>query len=209
MNSRHLSFKSLAIALALLVAVGALVLWSVRPQGANNASPAGPLAGASIGGAFTLVDQDGRPATEKAFAGHYTLVYFGYTFCPDVCPLDVQKMASALRSFEKTDPARAAKVVPVFITVDPERDTPAALKAFVGAFHPRLVGLTGSVEQVEAAKRAYKVYAKKAGAPGATDYLVDHSAMTYLMGPDGKPISFADHSATAEQIAADLDKYVD
>ena len=204
MNRRRLSFQTAAIALALLCAVGALVLWAVQAPRA----PAGPLAGAQSGGPFTLVDQDGRTVTEKDFAGRYMLVYFGYTFCPDVCPLDAQKLATALRTFEKQDPARAAKVVPVVVTVDPERDTTAVLKDFVTAFHPRLVGLGGSVAQVDAAKKAYRVYAKKAGPEGAADYLIDHTAMIYLMGPDGAPISFTDHTGTADQIAADLDKYV-
>ena len=204
MSKQRLSFKTAAIVLLLLCALGGLVLWSVQAPRA----PAGPLAGAQIGGPFTLIDQDGRTVTEKDFGGRYKLVYFGYTFCPDVCPLDVQKLATAMRTFEKQDPARAAKVVPIFITVDPERDTTAALKDFVSAFHPRLVGLGGSVAQVDAAKKAYRVYAKKAGPEGSKDYLVDHTAMIYLMGPDGAPISFTDHTGTADQIAADLDKYV-
>ena len=118
MSKQRLSFKTAAIVLLLLCALGGLVLWSVQAPRA----PLGPLAGAQIGGPFTLVDQDGRTVTEKDFAGRYRLVYFGYTFCPDVCPLDVQKLATAMRTFEKQDPDRAAKVVPVFITVDPERD---------------------------------------------------------------------------------------
>ena len=99
-------------------------------------------------------------------------------------------------------------MVPIFITVDPERDTPAVLKEFVAAFHPRLVGLGGTPAQVDAAKKAWRVYAKKAAATNGPDYLVDHTALTYLMGPDGKPISFTDHDADATQIAAELDKYV-
>jgi protein SCO1/2 len=204
MNSRRLSFRAVLVGLLLLCGIGGLVLWTLR----SAAPPAGPLAGAQIGGAFDLIDQDGRPVTDQSYAGKYKLVYFGYTFCPDVCPLDVQKIATALRSFEKSDPGRAAKVQPIFITVDPERDTPPVLKTFVAAFHPRLVGLGGTVAQVDAAKRAYKVYATKAGPAGAVDYLVDHSAMVYLIGPDGAPISFADRSATAAQIARDLDIYV-
>lgn len=204
MNSRRLSFKSVLLVLTLLVGAGALLLWLARPA----TPPAGPLAGAAIGGPFALVDQDGRAVTDRSFAGNYMLVYFGYTYCPDVCPLDVQKLATALRSFEKTDPARAARVQPIFVTVDPDRDTQPVLKEFVAAFHPRLTGLRGTPAQTEAAKRAYKVYAKKAGPAGAADYLVDHSAMIYLIGPDGAPISFADRSMTAQQLAADLATYV-
>jgi protein SCO1/2 len=204
MNSRRLPFNLVIAALVVLCVAGGAFLWMQRP-----AAPAAPLAGSGLGGPFALIDQNGRAVTDQTYAGKYMLVYFGYTFCPDVCPLDTQKLATALRTFEAKSPDRAAKVQPIFITVDPERDTPAALKQFVAAFHPRLVGLSGTRAQVDAAKKAYKVYAQKAGPADATkDYLVDHTAIIYLMGPDGAPISFADHNATAAQIAADLDRYV-
>jgi protein SCO1 len=209
MNSRRLPFNFVIAALVLLCVGGGVALWSQR----GGQAEAPPLAGSGLGGPFSLIDQNGRAVTDKSFAGQYMLVYFGYTFCPDVCPLDTQKLATALRTFEKADPVRAAKVQPMFITVDPERDTPIVLKQFVSAFHPRLIGLTGTVAQVDAAKKAYKVYAQKAESPGggpapAKDYLVDHTAIIYLMGPDGKPITFDDHNATAAQIAADLERYV-
>ncbi len=199
MNSRLL-----APARAALAALGlGLWLWAC-----TAAPPAGPLAGAAIGGPFALVDQHGKPFTDRDLRGKYALIYFGYTFCPDVCPLDVQKLSAGLKAFEAAQPALGAKVVPVFVTVDPERDTPAALAQFAANFHPRLVALTGTPAQVAAATKAYRVYARRAGPPGAKDYLVDHVAMTYLMGPDAKPIAFFAHDATAAQIAADLTKYV-
>ena len=102
-----------------------------------------PLEGARIGGPFALTDQNGQAVTERSFAGKYRIMYFGYTFCPDVCPTDVQAIGAAVKKLEASDPALAAKIVPVFVTVDPARDTPAVLKQFVSAFHPRLVGLTG------------------------------------------------------------------
>src|SRR6185369_14158786 len=101
-----------------------------------------PLKGARIGGPFALVDQNGRTVRDSDFAGRYRLVYFGYSYCPDVCPTDLQSIGQAMRQFEKSDPGRAAEVQPIFITVDPERDTPPVLKAYVAAFHPRLIGLT-------------------------------------------------------------------
>ena len=107
-----------------------------------------PLKGAAIGGPFTLTDQDGRPATDRDFAGRYRIMYFGFTHCPDVCPTDLAVIGEALRRFEKSDPERAARVVPIFVSVDPERDTPPVLKDYVSAFHPRLVGLTGTKAQV-------------------------------------------------------------
>lgn len=198
--------RTLLIAIA-LVALAGLLLWFGQ---ANRAAreDAGPLAGSGVGGPFALIDQNGRAVTDKDFAGKYRLVYFGYTFCPDVCPLDTQKMAAALRALEASDPATAAKVQPIFITVDPARDTPAVLAQFVAAFHPRLIGLTGSEAQVDAARKAFKVYAQRAGPPEAKDYLVDHSAMIYLMGPDGSPIAFLNHDQSAAELEAMLKRYV-
>ena len=109
-----------------------------------NAPPQGNLAGSSLGGAFALTNQDGKPVTDKDFAGQYRLMYFGYTFCPDVCPNDVGYISRGLADFEKAQADRGARVTPIFVTVDPQRDDVAAVKAFVSAFHPRLVGLTGS-----------------------------------------------------------------
>lgn len=204
MNSpgRRIPFTPILAALGLLCVVIAL-LWQVS----ERAPPAaGPLAEAEIGGPFTLVDQDGRTRTDKDFTGQYRLIYFGYTFCPDICPVDVQKLAQGLKRFEQADPARAARVQPIFITIDPARDTPAVLKTFVSAFHPRLIGLTGSADQIAQVLREFRVYAVKRG-EGA-DYLMDHSAMIYLFGPDGAPISFLARDATAQDVAAELERYV-
>jgi protein SCO1/2 len=192
--------------MALLLVLGLGAGWLVWSQ--HRPVDAGPLHGAAIGGAFALTDQDGRAVTDQSYKGQYLLVYFGYTYCPDVCPIDTQRMAMALRAFETVDPVRAAKVTPLFITVDPERDTPTVLKAFVSAFHPRLVGLTGTPTQIDRAKRAYRIFAQKSGAPGGKDYLVDHIAVLYLMGPDGAPISFFARDSDAKAITADLDRYV-
>lgn len=200
MNSRRVLWLVLACVAAL--ALGAW-LWT-RPAG----TPPAPLAGSSIGGPFALTDQNGRAVTDATLRGNYALVYFGYTFCPDVCPLDMQQLSAGLQAFEKTDPARAARVQPVFVTVDPARDTVPVLREYAANFHPRLLALTGSEAAVEAAKRAYRIYAKRAGAGTGPDYLVDHLALIYLVGPDGKAISYLQHAATPAQIAAELDKYV-
>ena len=168
--------------------------------------PAGPLAGSGVGGPFKLVDQDGRAVSDRTYAGRWRLMYFGYTFCPDVCPVDVQKIAQGVRAFAAADPARAATVVPIFVTVDPTRDTPAVLKTFVRAFSPTMVGLTGSPEMAAAARRAFRVYAAKSGT--GPNYLVDHTAIIYLMDPDNRPVSFLDHGVTPQQVAHELDTYV-
>lgn len=167
-----------------------------------------PLEGVKIGGPFRLIDQDGKPRTDRDFAGRYRIVYFGYTFCPDVCPTDVQTIGAGLRAFEAQDPARAAKVVPIFVTVDPTRDTPAVLKAFVSAFHPRMVGLTGTPQAIAAAAKAYGIYveADKPNAEGG--YLVAHSRFAYLMDPAGKPIALLPQDKTPQDIAAELNRWV-
>lgn len=176
------------------------------PQG-KAADP--PLAGAKIGGPFVLIDQDGKTVRDTDFAGKYRLVYFGYTFCPDVCPTDMLHVGQAMRMLEKSDPVLAGKVVPIFITVDPDRDTPAVVKQFVSAFHPRMVGLTGSREAVDAAAKAYAVVHQiQPKSPGATGYLVDHSRQTYLMAPDGSPMALVRADESGEAVAEDLRKWV-
>ncbi len=154
-----------------------------------------------IGGPFTLVNQDGKTVSEADFKGQYMLIYFGYTYCPDVCPTSLSVMADAIDMLgEKGD-----RITPVFITVDPERDDPAALKMYIEHFHPRLVGLTGTDEQIKSASSAYKAYFAKVGDGYAdADYSMDHSSITYLMGPDGNFITHFGHGVEAEPMANKL-----
>lgn len=155
----------------------------------SNATPADPpLAGARIGGPFQLVDQDGKAITDKAFVGKYRIMYFGYTYCPDVCPTTAQTIGAAMRLLDKKDPAVSARVVPVFVTVDPERDTPAVVKQFVGAFYPRFIGLTGSVAAIDKIRTEYAVFASKGKTTPNGGYLVEHSNAAYLMDETGKPL---------------------
>jgi cytochrome oxidase Cu insertion factor (SCO1/SenC/PrrC family) len=160
---------------------------------------------ALIGGPFTLTDQHGERVTEQDFAGRFMLIYFGYTFCPDICPTSLTVMAAAI---DELPQAQAEQVVPVFITVDPARDTVEQLAAYAPLFHPRLVALTGSEEEVREAARAYRVYYHVPEEEGDT-YLVDHSSFVYLMGPDG---SYRTHfgidaapEAVAERIAEEIE----
>lgn len=174
-----------------------------------DAPPPGNLDGASIGGPFTLTDQNGRTVTDRDFAGQYRLMYFGYTFCPDVCPTDVSLMTKGLNGFAAANPDRAARVQPIFVTIDPVRDTPAALKPFVAAFHPRLIGLTGTPETMAGVNRTFGVYGKRMPGGDNDTYLMDHSAMVYLFGPDGAPIAFLPHQGLdAGQVQAMLETYV-
>jgi protein SCO1/2 len=202
--SRRIPFALVVGVLLLLCAAAAALLYAARGGGGGDRPP---LEGASIGGPFALVDGDGRPVTDRDFAGKWQLIYFGYTFCPDICPTDMQRLAQGYRAFEAADPARAATVQPIFVTIDPARDTPAVVKAFTAAFHPRFVGLTGSQAQVDAALKAYRVYAQK-GAGSDDAYLMDHSAIAYLIDPQGKPISFLSQGSSAEDVAAELARWV-
>lgn len=154
--------------------------------------------GVSLGGPFNLTDHAGRAVTDRDFAGRWMLVYFGFTWCPDVCPTELGTMAAAL---DAMGPAGEA-VVPVLITVDPERDGPAQLADYVGRFHPRLVGLTGTPEQIAEVARRYRVYYAKARRAGADDYSVDHSGFTYLVGPDSRVRTLFRPDTPPEAIAA-------
>lgn len=175
-------------------------------------SPAGdqppPLQGATLGGPFALTDQDGKAVRDSDFAGRYRLIYFGYSFCPDVCPVDLQSIGQGMRAFEKAHPALAAKVQPIFITTDPERDTAAVLKPYVAAFHPRLIGLTGTPKQIAEVARRYGIVYAKRGPEGASDYLVDHSRMALLFGPQGEPIAIVPQDQGADAIATELERWV-
>jgi protein SCO1 len=188
----------------LLAALVALLL--VPACQSQPAEP--PLAGARIGGPFSLIDQDGRRVTDAQFAGRYRLIYFGYTFCPDVCPTDMLNVGKGLSLFEQQAPAAAAKVQPIFITVDPERDTPAVLKAWVAAFHPRLIGLTGTPAEIAAVAKEYAVIYQKAQTPGTTGYLMDHSRTTVLFGPQGQPLALIPQDETPQAVADELAKWV-
>lgn len=178
-------------------------------QFGSSAPPAGNLAGASLGGAFTLINQDGETVRESDFAGRYRLIYFGYGFCPDVCPTDLALIGRGLQAFEAASPAQGRTVAPIFITIDPQRDTPAVIRPFVAAFHPRLIGLTGTAGQIAAVMKAYGVYAKRMDTGDAANYLMDHSAMVYLFGPEGRPIAFLPHQGlSAEAVTQMLANHV-
>jgi protein SCO1/2 len=176
--------------------------------GCQAATPQGPLEGARIGGPFTLIDQNGKARTDRDFVGKYRIMYFGYTFCPDVCPVDVAKLIAGYRAFTKADPSRAALVIPIFVTVDPARDTPQALKSFTSAFDPALVGLTGTPTQIAAVTKAYAVVVQIQKKPGNPNYLIDHSRAAFLMDPQGQPIALLSQEAKPDVIAGELSKWV-
>lgn len=198
MKARILRIAAASV-LALAVSAG-IAWWQV-----NNMTET--VAGATksavpIGGPFAMTDHTGRAVTEADYRGKYLLVYFGYSFCPDVCPTELGVIAQALDQLGR----QADKVQPLFVSVDPERDTVAHLNDYVALFHPRLVGLTGTADQTRDIARAYRVYYAKApqkdGKPD--EYLMDHSNFIYLMGPDGGFLGVYPGGTTADRIAQDL-----
>lgn len=188
---------------ALIAVLGGIYLFTIGQGGggefAECRSTAVADGGASIGGDFTLVDETGKTVTSAEVLDEPALIYFGYTFCPDVCPLDVARNAEATEILE----ARSEIVKPIFISIDPQRDTPEVVADFTDAMHPRMLGLTGSPEQVKAASKAYRTF-YKAHEPeeGEEDYyLVDHSTFTYLTLPGRGFVEFFRRDMTGEQMA--------
>ena len=190
-NGTVYAIIGLLLAVLLLAAGGYLFLSGSQP------------AALTVGGPFALIDGDGKPVTDQTWRGKYMLVYFGYTYCPDVCPTTLTSVAAAL---DKLGP-KADQIQPLFITVDPKRDTPAVVKQYAAAFGPRLVGLTGTPEQIAVVAKAYRVYyAEHRTGPGPDDYSMDHSSVLYLMGPDGRFIAPVRADQDGPEIAAALTK---
>jgi len=175
---RIIRWSALGLIAVLLVAW--VAVWSGVFGGSG--SQASLPGGVQVGGPFTLTDTRGQTVTDASFRGNWMLVYFGYTYCPDVCPTELQAVAA---SMDKLGPL-AAKVTPVFITVDPDRDTSATLSEYVKLFDDRLVGLTGTPQQIATVAKEYRVYYAKVTPKDSSTYLMDHSSFLYLMGPDGQ-----------------------
>ena len=192
---------------ALWVPISSLTL-ALASCGQPGPAPEPPLAGASIGGEFELIGTDGETVRWADFQGQYRIVYFGFTFCPDICPTDTQRFSQGLLQFERSAPELGAKIQPIFVSVDPERDTPEVVAEFVANFHPRLIGLTGSPEQVKAAADTFRVFYSRGETTPGGGYLVDHSAIVYLFGPDGEPLATLPTDQGAEAVAAELSKWV-
>lgn len=202
-KSAGASRRTLLLALVLGLAAGmvsAVFLLADVDQGASSRE--GASGKALIGGPFSLVNGRGERVTEKDFAGKPMLVFFGFTHCPDVCPAGLQVIAAALDQLGD----KASGLTPIFITVDPERDTPEVTGKYVASFHPAIVGLSGSPEEVAVAIKAYRVYARKAEGSAPDQYNVDHSAFLYLMDSSGEYQRHFSHTVDADTLAADLAK---
>jgi cytochrome oxidase Cu insertion factor (SCO1/SenC/PrrC family) len=194
-SRQKLIFALVVLGIAAITGLGALML--------TNSLPGGPIGSgtALVGGPFTLTDHNGKRVTDQDFRGKYVLVFFGFTYCPDVCPSELQVMSAAL---DQLGP-EGEKIQPVFITIDPARDTPEAMKIYVSNFHPRMVGLTGSDADIAAVAKAYRVYyAKAKGTENQKDYLMDHTTILYLMGPDGKFVKHFTYGTEAKGLAEAL-----
>jgi len=194
-----------ALFACLPLVLGALSLAGCGQQ-AERADP--PLAGSQLGGNFTLADKTGKTVRYADFAGKWRILYFGYTFCPDVCPLDVQHLMQGYHAFARAHPDRAARTVPMFVSIDPERDTPTAVGQFAAAFGPELVGLTGTPAQVAVAAKDFAVFYQKRPGANPGSYLMDHSRAAYLMDPDGKPVALLPVDENGPAVAAELEKWV-
>ncbi len=167
-----------------------------------------PLAGADIGGPFELVGSDGEIVRWSDFDGQYRIVYFGFTYCPDICPTDTQRTIQGLEIYGEKRPQQAAQIQPLFISIDPDRDTPEVVGKYAAAFSDRLIGLTGTPDQVKEAADAFRVfYSRGEDTPGG-GYLMDHSNIVYLFGPKGEPLATLPTDQGAESVAAELDKWV-
>lgn len=193
--------------LAVVGLIGASVLYIVQPVGDDQFAQCrgGAVGGGAIGGPFTLTDENGKTVTDKDVIAGPTLVYFGYTFCPDVCPLDAARNADAVDILESLGQI----VTPVFISFDPERDTPEVLRDFTDAMHPRMIGLTGTPDQVKAASAAYKTYYQKQVDGDPQYYLMDHSTFSYLMMPGVGFVDFFDRDISAANMAEKLGCFID
>ncbi len=192
---------------SLFIALAATCTFALSACG-GAPSESSPLEGAAIGGDFTLTGKDGKPVRYADFNGKYRIVYFGYTFCPDVCPLDLQNIAQGLQLFAKAQADAAAKIQPIFITIDPARDTPEIMGKYAANFGPGMIGLTGSSEQIAAVAKQWAVFYGKRDGNGPNNYLMDHSRAAYLMGPKGEPIALLPAEKDAKAVAAELAKWV-
>jgi protein SCO1/2 len=199
---------SAIVAALIAIATAAIIAWYQLTQvavmpGQDGRAGFQPLV--EVGGPFELVDHTGKAVTDANYRGEFLLVFFGYTYCPDICPTELQNVALALDELGD----KAGSVRPLFITIDPERDTVEYISQYVAHFHPRLVGLTGTTEQIERAARLYRVFYAKVEDPQATEYLMDHSSFVYLMGRGGEFLTMFPHGIDPSRMAETIGAYVD
>lgn len=208
MPAQSLTRALLIFGFGLTVLVVGLLAWQLTDRSGAGGAGVQSSGTALIGGPFELTDHNGETRRYADFEGRYPLIFFGYTHCPDFCPAALLVMTEALDQLGETAPEKVAQIAPLFVTVDPERDTVEALKAYSEHFHESLLGLTGTLDQVAEAAKAFRVFYRKAESEDASDYLMDHSTYVYLMGPDGKYVTHFGHDQTSEQMAEKLGELV-
>lgn len=202
------NFQQFASAISLSIIVPLISGCNPANDSLSDVVEEPPLAGAKIGGSFTLTNQDGGKTSDSDMAGQFRIMYFGYSYCPDVCPVDLQKIMQGLAVAEKSEPELATKIQPIFVTIDPERDKPEQLKQYVSAFHPRLIGLTGSAEEIADVAKKYLIIYNRREVEGMSEYLMDHSRQAYLFGPQGEPLAMLPYDGTPEEVAAEIKRWV-
>jgi len=194
-NIKNRIIRTLILAIIALIIGAGTAFYQVKFQkahvrGGESVKGAMPVAGLEIGGPFTLTNHLGETVTQDTYADHYKLIYFGFTYCPAICPTELQKVSRVTTALEKNNPEIAAKFQPLFITIDPERDTVQVMKDYVSLFHPKLIGLTGTQPQIDFISKAYRIFARKVDDPAQNDYTMDHSSYLYLMSPEGSLLGF-------------------
>lgn len=206
-----------AVIIALIAGIAALtvsgfVAWQyTNQQAAVDGSEGAVLSFApakEVGAPYSLVGSSGAQVDSSGFAGKYQLIFFGYTYCPDICPTELLIMGQAVRTLAETNAEAGAKVQPIFITVDPERDTPTLMGEYVANFHDRMVGLTGAKEDVAKVAHDFRVYYAKVESDDPENYLMDHSSFLYLVGPDDKLVAMLRPNGDPDAIARELDRLI-
>lgn len=206
-HNNNTSFFKISLLACLAAIAAALPQDRALAHAEHGAHESAPENGAAIGGAFTLTDQHGKQVSDADFRGKVMLVFFGFTHCPDICPVTVATLSNVMKELG----GAADKVAPVFITVDPRRDTSQAMKAYLANFDPRIAGLSGTPKAIKQAASAYKVYFSETGGadkkPGE-DYMVNHSSIVYMMGTDGSYARHFSYDAPASEIVAAIKGYL-
>lgn len=188
---------AILLTIVIVAAAAAFAEWLVIRNDNVTKAPSGVITSVEIGGPFTLTDHTGREVTDRDYLGNFTLVFFGYTFCPDVCPTELGDIALALDELGDDSVA----VTPLMISIDPERDTPAVLAEYVPLFHERLIGLTGTPEQIKQVADAYRILYRRVEDPSYTYYLMDHTSFVYLLDPQGNVATLFRYGTAPEEMA--------
>lgn len=202
MMKKRMIIIGLAAVAGLILALSAAMIQKREPHDPNALIA---VTSDAFGGPFTLTDHNGKVVTEKDFTGKYRLIYFGFTYCPAICPTELQKITAALNTLGE----KGKVIQPIFVTVDPGRDTPEKMKGYVSSFHPSLIGLSGTQGQIDGVLKEYKIYAARVQDPAITEYTMDHSSLIYFMAPDDRLLRIFKMDDTAQSMADTISRWLD